>query len=237
MTRSVPLPTAVVNGEKRFSNARAYGSSDVSVKRSVMSASCVSVRSMRPVPDTARRGDAASISIVMTVAAHVEPARDFADAFVGDEQVADAAAELIARHVERAGAVGVELEQARERRLRIRHRLDAFQRNAPAGRVERVGAVPADERRAFGGAAALPHLDAVDAHAVPLEAQRARGGLERLAVCEPVVDRQRAEPERTLIRPVEVILARHHALDVVVVDIERVLEVGGRPLRRRGCGR
>ena len=67
----------------------------------------------------------------------------------------------------------------------------------------------------------------------PLPSKRSEPGrgLERLAVCEAVVDRQRAEAERALIRPVEVVLARHDALDVVVVDVERVLEIGSRPLR------
>ena len=120
MTRSVPLPTAVVNGESPFSNARAYGSSDVSVKRSVRSASCF-VSEI----DAPRAGHRQTRRRRLELdrhglAAHVEPARDLADAFVGDEQVADAAAKLVARHVERAGAVRVEFQQARQRRLRIR---------------------------------------------------------------------------------------------------------------------
>ncbi len=56
----LPLATAVVNGESRGSNARTYGSSDVSATLNVSSASISGVSAMRPAPDTARRGDAAS---------------------------------------------------------------------------------------------------------------------------------------------------------------------------------
>ena len=58
----MPLAIAEVNGENVGWNARKYGSSDVSVTRNDSSASISSLSSMRPVPDTARRGDAASIS-------------------------------------------------------------------------------------------------------------------------------------------------------------------------------
>jgi hypothetical protein len=136
---------------------------------------------------------------------------------------------LVAGHFERAGTIGVELEQARKRHLRIRHRLDAFHRNAPAGGVERIGAVPSDERCALRSPTALPHLDAVDADAIAFEAQRSGCRLERLAIRDAVVDRQCSESERALIWTVDLILPRDHPLHVVIVDVEGAFEVGSRP--------
>ena len=60
--RTVPLATAVVNGDSSGWNARTYGSSDVSVTRNVSSASASGVSATRPAPETTRRGDAASSS-------------------------------------------------------------------------------------------------------------------------------------------------------------------------------
>ena len=53
---SLPLTTAVVNGDSRGSKARTYGSSEVSVNRSVSSASDSGVSAMRPVADTDEPG-------------------------------------------------------------------------------------------------------------------------------------------------------------------------------------
>jgi hypothetical protein len=58
----VPLATADVYGENVGCKTRTYGSSDVSVTRNDNSESISSFSSTRPVPDTARRGEAASIS-------------------------------------------------------------------------------------------------------------------------------------------------------------------------------
>ena len=74
-TRIEPLATAVVNGESRGTNRRTYGSSELSWKRSVSSASAPAVREIRPVPVTASRGDAASISPADLVAAKRERRR------------------------------------------------------------------------------------------------------------------------------------------------------------------
>ena len=62
---------------------RMYGSSDVSEKRSVISASISGVRARRPDPETERRFDEASNSIVSISAAQRQAALDLADAFVG----------------------------------------------------------------------------------------------------------------------------------------------------------
>ena len=61
-TRTDPLATAVVNGDSFGTNRRTYGSSELSWNRNVISASACGVSAMRPVPVTARRGDAASTS-------------------------------------------------------------------------------------------------------------------------------------------------------------------------------
>ena len=63
----MPLATAVVNGESFGTNRRTYGSSELSWKRNVSSASACGVSAMRPVPVTASRGDAASISPLSSV--------------------------------------------------------------------------------------------------------------------------------------------------------------------------
>ena len=84
-------------------------------------------------PTPTSRGDAASISTVMTVLR--TPSRPVTSPMPSslDEQVADAEPHVVARLVEPAAARGGEVDQARERRLRIRqrgHRLD----RARAGR-------------------------------------------------------------------------------------------------------
>ena len=117
----VPPATAVVNGERRGSKKRTYGSSEVSAKRTVSSASISAVSAMRPEPETTRRGEAASISQREQLAAKRQPAVQLADAFVAGEQVVDAELDVVARLVERAARRSRELEQAR--------------RAAPAGTV------------------------------------------------------------------------------------------------------
>ena len=59
------------------------------------------------------------------LAAQRQPAVQLADAFVAGEQVVDAQLDVVSRLVERAGAGGVELQQARQRRLRERRRSSA----------------------------------------------------------------------------------------------------------------
>ena len=66
LTRSVPEATAVANGERPVENSRAYGSSDVSFTRSVMSPGYCPSSVTLPVPETARRGEAASNSKFMS---------------------------------------------------------------------------------------------------------------------------------------------------------------------------
>ena len=77
--------------------------------------------------------------------------------------------------------------------------------------------------------AALPDLQRIEAYAVPLEAQRRCRALERLAVRDTLVDRHLAEPERPLVRPVQVEVARHQTLHRIFVQLERVTKVGERP--------
>ena len=96
-TRTLPLAIAVVNGDSCGLNARMYGSSDVSATLNDSSASISAVSAMRPAPDTARRGDAASSLSVISVAVDVHVADHLADAFVADEDVADGRAHVVAR--------------------------------------------------------------------------------------------------------------------------------------------
>src|SRR6478672_4043360 len=87
-TRTEPLITAVVYGDSLGSNSRTYGSSDVSWKRNVISASRCGVSAIRPVPVTARRGVAAR------------------------RQIRNAETDIVAGNVERAAARGRELRRA-----------------------------------------------------------------------------------------------------------------------------
>ena len=66
VTRTRPLAMAVVKGEMPGLNARTYGSSEVSATLNDSSASMSCVISMRPAPDTAKRGEAASSFMVST---------------------------------------------------------------------------------------------------------------------------------------------------------------------------
>ncbi len=76
------------------------------------------------------------------------------------------ALDVVARLFERAAAVGGEIERAVERRIAgIRRQREGVDGDAAAVDVERIGAVPADIGGAGHGAAALLHLDAVEAHA------------------------------------------------------------------------
>ena len=88
----MPSATAVVNGDSFGWKKRMYGSSDVSVNRSVISASISGVSASRPEPDTDRRGDAASISIVSSSPRSDRRPLHLADAFVAGEEIVDAAA-------------------------------------------------------------------------------------------------------------------------------------------------
>ena len=206
-TRTVPLATAVVNGDSRGSKERRYGSSDVSWNRIDISALSRSVSSSRPEPETERRGDAASKSAVSSVAAQRQPARDLTDAFVAHEQIVDARLHVVARLVEVAGAGRIELQQAGQRRARKRRGLQRLDRDTPPVDVERIGPVPADPRRAGGLAGRLGDLNRVEPHAGALEAERGRHRLEGLAVRDAVLDQQAPEAERGLVVAVDVVLA------------------------------
>ena len=169
-----PLAIAVVYCERLRTNRRTYGSSELSWKRKVISAS-----------DCRRERDAAGAGhreprrrhvdlAADLLAAKRERAGDLADAFLGDEQIVDAEPHVVPRLVEGAAAAGGELREARERRARIRQSGNRVHRNPPAVGVERVGAVPADERRAGDRAAAFRDLDVVEADAAAVEPRATR---------------------------------------------------------------
>ena len=75
------------------------------------------------------------------------------------------------------------------------------------------------------------NLEPVEPDAGPFETQRGGRGLERLAVRDAVVDGEPAEAERRLVLAVEVILAGDEPVDRVVVEQERVAQIGERPPR------
>ena len=82
------------------------------------------------------------------VAAQRERAGDLPDAFFADEQIVDAEPDVVARRVERAAAAGRELGEPDSGARGYASERDLLDRNAPAVGVERVGRIPADERRA-----------------------------------------------------------------------------------------
>ena len=106
------------------------------------------------------------------IAAQVEPAGELPDALVAGKQVVHGQLDVVARLVERAGARGVELQPAGERRARKRDADERLDRDRGAVGVERVVAVPTDVGRTLHPAGALPDVDVVEADARTLEAQR-----------------------------------------------------------------
>ena len=108
---------------------------------------------------------------------------------------------------------------------RDRQRLD---REAAAIGVERVGTVPADVGRAGDAAATFDDVDGVEANAAAFEAQAGGRRRKRLAVRRAVVDRHAAEAERPRVRTVQVEITRQRAVHRIVLEIERVEQVGQR---------
>ena len=78
------------------------------------SASIPGVRAIRPEPDTARRGDAASSFSVIDVDVDADLSDDLADPLVADEEIADRAADVVARPIERPAAARIEIEPPRD---------------------------------------------------------------------------------------------------------------------------
>src|SRR5690606_25839296 len=91
-----------------------------------------------------------------------------------------------------------------------------------------VGPVPADIGGAGNGGPALQDVDAVHPYPVTLEAEGGRRVIERLAVGDALVDVQPSEAVGPRVLPEEMEVSRDHAVDVVVLEIERVEEVGHR---------
>jgi hypothetical protein len=106
-------------------------------------------------------------------AAHGEAAGHLADALVAEEQIADAPLDVVARFLESAAARGGEIKGAEQRRIAgecgQRQRIDG---NAATGNVERIHPFPTHIGGAVDGAAALLHLDAVEADAGAFEFER-----------------------------------------------------------------
>ena len=138
--------------------------------------------------------------------------------------------DVVLRRLEQAAARRREVELPGERRLREGHRVDGLDRHAASGEVERVGPLPADVGRAGHLAPRLARLDAVEPHALALEAQRRGRRLERLVVGDALVDLHAPEAKRRLVLAVQVELARDLPFNRVVVEQERVAQVGQRPV-------
>ena len=190
-------------------------------------------------PSAARDGEARrgafELGDAHLVAAHLDAAGELAEPLLAGEEIDHAAAHAVARLVERAAAGRGEVEEAGQRQAREARHRQALDRDAPGVGVERIGAVPADERGAGDAAGRLAHVQRVEADARALEAQRRRRGVEGLAVGRAGVDLHAAEAERAAVRPVDAELARERAVDLVVVELEGVLEIVDRPCR--SCGR
>ena len=155
-------------------------------------------------------------------------ADDLADAFVGDEEIADRSAHVVARRVERPAAASREVEEPGDRTRRLlrgRERLDG---NGARVEIERVGAVPADEGGAGSPTTALDGLDVLETGAVALETDAGRRRLERLAVRHAVGDLHPAEAVGREVIAVDVELAAERAVEVVVVQRERMPQVRNR---------
>ena len=198
-TRTVPSATAVVNGDIFGAKKRMYGSSDVSENRSVNSASISGVRARRPDPDTDRRLDEASKSIVSIWPRSDRCPWTWPMPSSAGEQVGDADRDVVAGHprtcrcrwrrtrrMPESGARGNEID---------RQRLD---RDLRAVGVERVVAVPGDPRRAGDRAGALPDVDLVEADAGALEPETRRRdrrtARRRPCPCRSAGGRRRAGP-------------------------------------------
>ena len=176
---------------------------------------------MRPVPDAARRGRRRLELVDEHGVANRETPRDLAYAFVPVEEVAHAELHVVARQVERAAAGSGKVDQSGEPRptlhRRQRQRLDG---HAPRIRVEGVGAVPADVRRAGDGGPALEDGQPVEPYPGAFEAQRGLALGERLAVSRALGDGEPSEAVRLRVLAVEMKVARDQAIDVVVLEIE-----------------
>ena len=151
-----------------------------------------------------------------------------ADAFVADEEVAEGAADVVARPVERAAAVGSEIDESRERQRRLRHHVERLDGDVARVEVEGVGAVPPDEGGAGAAAVALDDLDVVEPHAVAFEADARQRGVERFPVSDAIGDCHRPGAVGPLVLTGHLKLPGERAVEVVLVETEGVLQVGHR---------
>ena len=195
----------------------------------VSSVSSSGVSAIRPDADTARRGEAASSRTVIRSLSMLRLPTIWTDAFVGDKEIADRRTHVISRRVEGPAAAGREVDEPGDRARRLLRRPQRFGRDRARIEVERVGAVPADERGP--GSTTLPFddLNVLETGALALEADAGGGRLERLAVRHAVGDLHRAEAVGREVLAVDVELAAERAVDVVLVHREGMPQVGNRP--------
>ena len=195
------------------SNARMYGSSDVSATLNVRSASISSLSATVPEPETARRGDAASSfnairSLLMLMSPVTVPMPSSATkksrtapctSYRGASNVPLPPAVKSSRP-DSGGAFGDCADR------------QALDRNALHVEVELIGAVPADVGGAGPATAAFDDDDVVEADAFAFETETRGRGLERLVVGDAIGDRHRAEADTDACTAVDVELARQQAV-------------------------
>ena len=164
------------------------------------------------------------------VVLHRQLAVNLADAFVAGVEVGDRAVEFVARRIEPAVATRLELQHARERRLRHFEVVQRFDRHAHAVHREHVGAVPADPRVAGDFARSFRHDETAEPHPVAFEAEVRRGTFKRLAPRDAGLDLNLAGADELLIGPVQQeISLRQRAIHRPVAQPERRAELVERP--------
>jgi hypothetical protein len=131
---------------------------------------------------------------------------------------------VVPRLGERAAAGCREVDQPGRLHFWIREGGNALGGDAAPVNVERVGAVPSNERRARDRAGSLRESDAVEPHSGAVEPERGARLLERLTVRDAVVDRHRAEPDWRPIPARQVELAAQVTGHWPVVELERMTE-------------
>ena len=158
------------------------------------------------------------------LAAQRQRAGDLADALVRDCEVVDAEPDVVARLIERAAPAGGELGDAGQGRAAGREECEVIDWNPPAIGVEGIGRIPADECCAGHGSGILRERQIVEPDAGAVEAHRRAHLLERLLVRDAVVNRHRAEADRTFVPAGQMKLPRDQAGHRIVVDAERVAQ-------------
>ena len=144
---------------------------------------------------------------------------DLADAFVAGKEVDDADLDVVARHLERPGAGGLELQEPEGGAAETRQ-LQRFDRDLASVGVERVIPVPPDPRRPGHRPRAFLDLELLRANAGAFEVELRGRAFEGLAVGDPSSTSEGADPKRRFVVAVQVVFARDQAFNRPVVQLE-----------------